>query len=101
MAGRGDESQPPRSLLEASSRRAARHNLTSHEGGNSAADQAVVTTFMAAYAAAAAAQDCKWATAAAVAGVFADNAVLVTQDKQTFHGRLAVVARLNQGVRSF
>ena len=52
---------------------------------------------MSAYAAAAAAGDLSWAAAVAVSGQFAEDVVLVTQDKQTIHGRQAVVKRLNKG----
>ena len=100
--GRFDDSQPAKTLLEASSRRAARHALGGAEGQDargSAVDQtAAVAAFMASYAAAAAARDCKWATAPAVAALFAESAVLVSQDKQMVYGRNAVTARLNRGI---
>ena len=55
---------------------------------------------MAAYAAAAAAGTANWATFANVKDIFADDAVLVTQDRQVIIGKQQVLRRLDEGVQA-
>ena len=97
-----DYSRPALTLLEASARRLAQHARTDtdvQDPADSAAAQqtALIVRFMAAYAAAAAAGTPNWATFSEVADMFAEDAVLVTQDKQVFQGRQQALRRLDQG----
>ena len=55
---------------------------------------------MAAYAAAAAVGTANWATSTDVQNMFADDAVLVTQDRQVFIGKQQVLRRLDEGVHA-
>ena len=81
----------------------AQHARTDSGGQTSphgAAQQtALVVRFMAAYAAAAAAGTADWATFSDVKDMFADDAVLVTQDRQVFQGKPQVLRRLDQGAQ--
>ena len=97
-----DYSRPARTLLEASARRLAQHARIDndvHDPADSAAAEqtALIAHFMAAYAAAAAAGSADWATSSEVTNMFAEDAVLVTQDKQVFRGRQQALRRLDQG----
>ena len=58
---------------------------------------ALIISFMSAYAAAAAAGTANWATFSIVKDMFADDAVLVTQDRQVVKGKQQVLRRLDQG----
>jgi len=96
-----DYSRPARTLLEASARRMAQH-ARGDSGERDPADSAVqqtalIISFMAAYAAAAAAGTANWATFSDVKDMFAEDAVLVTQDRQVFKGKQQVLRRLDQG----
>ena len=42
----------------------------------------------------------RWTSDPAVSDLFADNAKMLTQDKQTFHGKEAVLKRLDKGERT-
>lgn len=83
---------PCKSILEASSRRLARHTGS---GGMLEAD--IMQQFLTAYIAAVTQSNQQWAHADSIAGMFAADIVLKTQDKQTFCGRPAVLKRLNHG----
>ena len=96
-----DYSRPARTLLEASARRMAQH-ARSDSGDRDPAESAVqqtamIISFMAAYAAAAATGTANWATFSDVKDMFAEDSVLVTQDRQVFKGKQQVLRRLDQG----
>ncbi|KAK9829151.1 hypothetical protein WJX72_004206 [[Myrmecia] bisecta] len=89
----------PSSLLEASARRLALAKHRSEAALNSSA-QSIPQQFIDAYMEAVKAGDAQWASAALVSGLFAEQAKMVTQDKQTYHGKPAVVRRLNKGMET-
>ena len=99
-----DYSRPARTLLEASARRVAQHAHSDSgdrdQAGSALQQTALIVSFMAAYAAAAAAGTANWATFSDVKDMFADDAVLVTQDRQVFKGKQQVLRRLDQGVHA-
>lgn len=41
---------------------------------------------------------CRWTSNPAVASLFSDNAKIITQDRQVFSGKAAVLTRLDQGI---
>ena len=85
-----------KSILEASEKRLQRYQQTSPLA--MAASQAMtVQLFSDAYLLAVSSRDQQWALATEIAAIFSPDAVLKTQDEQTFHGKQAVLRRLNSG----
>ena len=82
---------PCKSILEASARRLARHTAAKPSEVQQMQD------FLHQYMSAVTESNQQWANAIEIADMFASDAVLKTQDKQTFHGRAAVLKRLNTG----
>lgn len=84
-----------KSIMEASERRLHRHKqaVTS----SAATQMAVIQSFSDAYLSAVTTGDQQWASAAQIAASFSPDAVLKTQDKQTFYGKQAALKRLNSG----
>ncbi len=66
-------------------------------GGHHAEDARIPTAFLDAYMAAIKGGAAKWATEPAVASLFDEEVKLVTQDKQSFYGKPAVLRRLDKG----
>lgn len=89
----------PRSLIEASALRIAKHQSGKSLPGQPDTDHGgVPDRFLQAYLAALRDFNIRWATESDVADLFADNAKLISQDKQTTTGRAAVLRKLDQGV---
>lgn len=84
-----------KSIMEASERRLQRHKQAATS--SAATQMAVIQSFSNAYLSAVSTGDQQWASAAQIAASFSLDAVLNTQDKQTFYGRQAVLKRLNSG----
>lgn len=85
-----------KSIMEASETRLQRYKQD--EVTSSAALQmAIIQTFSDAYLLAVSKGDQQWANATEIAASFSPDAVLKTQDKQTFYGKPAVLKRLNSG----
>lgn len=82
---------PCKSILEASAHRLARHTSAK------VTETQQMQQFLTAYVAAINGGNQQWADAADVAAMFAADVVLKTHDKQTFHGKTAVLRRLNNG----
>lgn len=92
----GSEPHPVcKSIMEASERRLHRHKqaVTS----SAATQMAVIQSFSDAYLSAVSTGDQQWASTTQIAASFSPDAVLKTQDKQTFYGKQAVLKRLNSG----
>ena len=85
-----------KSILEASERRLQQYKEAAATS-QAATQMAVIQTFSDAYLCAVSGGDQHWASAAQIAACFSPDAVLKTQDKQTFYGRPAVLKRLNSG----
>lgn len=85
-----------KSIMEASEQRLRRYKQAAATT-SAAVQMAVIQTFSDAYLLAVSTGDQQWANAAQIAASFSPNAVLKTQDKQTFYGKPAVLKRLNSG----
>jgi hypothetical protein len=89
----------PRSLFEASALRIAKHQSGKSMPGQPDTDHGgIPDRFLQAYLAALRDFNIRWATESEVADLFADNAKLIGQDKQTTTGKTAVLRKLDQGV---
>ena len=84
-------SAPCKSILEASARRVARHSTAK------AAEPEQMQHFLTAYMSAISKGDQQWANSSEITAMFTTDAVLKTQEQQTFYGRPAVLKRLNNG----
>ena len=89
-----DTVEPARckSIMEASEKR-----LQRYKQDPAALQMAIVQTFSDAYLLAVSQGDQQWANVAQIAASFSPDAVLKTQDRHTFHGKPAVLKRLNSG----
>ena len=85
-----------KSILEASARRLQQHEQAA-AASHATAQMAVVQRFSDAYLLAVSKGDQQWANATQIAASFSPDAILKTQDKQTFYGKPAVLKRLNSG----
>lgn len=100
----GDTTRPPRSLLEASSRRVAKHieeNLRLKKEETKSSGQNICKSFTEAYTKALREANLKWASEQNVTELFHKEAKLITHDKQTHVGLTAIIRRLNTGTTSF
>lgn len=97
-SARSPEPAACKSILEASEKRLQRHQQAVPLA--MAESQAVtVQLFSDAYLLAVSSEDQQWALATEIAAIFSPDAVLKTQDKQTFYGKQAVLRRLNSGIQ--
>ena len=87
-----------KSILEASEMRLQQHKMAA-AACTGTTQSAVVQAFANAYLSAVSTGNQQWASAAGIAAMFSADAVLKTQDKQTFYGRPAVLRRLNSGTQ--
>ncbi|GMH41352.1 hypothetical protein BSKO_09262 [Bryopsis sp. KO-2023] len=97
----GDTSRPPRTLLEASSRRIAQRMVDKAEAEKQEEQvysSGVCQAFTDAYVEALKTKNAKWASGTDVAALFLVDAKLVTHDKQSFVGSTAIIRRLNAGM---
>ena len=78
--------------MEASEKR-----LQRYKQDPAALQMAIIQTFSDAYLLAVSQGDQQWANVAQIAASFSPDAVLKTQDRHTFHGKPAVLKRLNSG----
>ena len=85
-----------KSILEASVRRMERHKQHL-DVFDDLLQPAAVQTFIDAYLLALAEANQHWADVPEIAALFTPDTILKTQDKQTFHGKTAVLRRLNSG----
>jgi hypothetical protein len=90
-----------RSLFEASMRR-VEQNQRSSPGANrpDSEDQGIPLRFLEAYVTALKDGNTKFASSPAISDMFADSAKLIAQDKQTYHGKAAVLRRLDKGMET-
>ncbi|GAB4818713.1 hypothetical protein N2152v2_005759 [Parachlorella kessleri] len=91
---------PSRSLLEASARRLAQSDTMQHSSQAAEAGDTrdVPMRFLGLYMAAVRDGNAKWTADSEVSNLFEEQVKMVTQDKQTFHGKQAVLRRLDKGV---
>ncbi|MCJ1241638.1 hypothetical protein MMC14_009644 [Varicellaria rhodocarpa] len=85
-----------KSILEASQKRLLQYTEAAPAPSDASARTAM-QTFSDAYLLAVSEGNQQWANVAVIAALFSPDAVLVTQDKQTFHGKISVLRRLNAG----
>eukprot|EP00210_Caulerpa_lentillifera_P005528 g5287.t1 len=99
----GDTTQPPRSLLEASSRRVAKHieeSMKVKQEEKKISGQNICKRFTEAYTKALKNANLKWASEQNVTELFHQEAKLITHDKQIHVGLTAIIRRLNTGVEN-
>lgn len=96
----GDMNRPPRSLLEASSRKVVRNieqGIRAKQDEKKTSGKMVCMQFTEAYTTALRNGNIKWASNQTVSELFHQDAKLITHDKQTFIGLTAIIRRLNAG----
>ncbi|KDD75627.1 hypothetical protein H632_c584p0, partial [Helicosporidium sp. ATCC 50920] len=94
----GRNNAPSRSLLEASARRLVTQETTDAPELDKD-DHGIPNKFMTAYFNALKSGNSRWAVdVPAISNMFADDAQLFTQDKQTLRGKAAVLKQLEKGM---